>query len=223
MESKNYGDGASKGAVFDAFAAVVKALANGHRLELLELLAQGEHSVDTLAKRTGMAMTTASAHLQSLKHAGLVKTRRERTTIYYRLAGDDVAELYVAAKRVSLQRSPELRDALTAYMSHPSADGPTIDPAAITSAMTVVDVRPRTEFDAGHFPGAVSMPLEELPERYRELPADAQLVVYCRGEFCRMAREAATWLRERGMDAKAMDEGIVEWRASEEHGLDRTA
>lgn len=117
-----------KSSVFEALAKVVKAVANGRRLELIELLAQGEHAVDALARMSGMGVTTTSAHLQTMKQAGLVKTRRERTTIYYRLAGDDVAELYLAAKRVGLQRYPVLRQSLVEYMGE--ADGsctPTID------------------------------------------------------------------------------------------------
>lgn len=221
MDPWNKRDGEpSKASVFDSLAAVVKAIANGHRLELVELMAQGEHSVDVLSRMSGMAVSTTSAHLQTLKHAGLVKTRRERTTIFYRLAGDDVAELYIAAKRVGLSRSAELRDSLMAYMQDPCAAGPTIDPAAVTSQMTVVDVRPREEFEAGHFPGALSIPLAELPERFAEIPTAAPVVVYCRGEFCRMAREAATWLSERGLKAAAMDEGVVEWRVSKDVALD---
>ena len=221
MESWNSDDSElNKASVFDSLATVVKALANGRRLGLVELMAQGEHSVEALSRMSGMAVTTTSAHLQTLKRAGLVKIRRERTIIYYRLAGDDVAELYVAAKRVGLHRSAELRDTLMAYMQHPCAAGPTIDPAAITSDMTVVDVRPREEFEAGRFPGAVSIPLAELPDRFSEVPAAGQVVVYCRGEFCRMGREAAAWLCDRGIDAKAMDEGVVEWRVSKDVALD---
>jgi rhodanese-related sulfurtransferase len=129
----------------------------------------------------------------------------------------------VAAKRVALSHSPQLRDAVVSYMSQPASLAPTIDPSAVTSAMTVVDVRPRQEYDAGHFPGSVSIPLDDLPDRFTELPQGGELVVYCRGEFCRMAREAATWLRAQGLDAKAMDEGIVEWRAAGECDLDQTA
>lgn len=214
------GSEASKSSVFESLAAVVKALANGHRLELVELMAQGEHSVESLSRMSGMAVSTTSAHLQSLKHVGLVRTRRERTTIYYRLAGDDVAELFVAAKRVGLNRSAALRDSLTAYMQVPCAVGPTIDPAAVTAQMTVVDVRPREEFEAGHFPGALSIPIAELRDRFAEIPTTAPVVVYCRGEFCRMAREAASWLSKRGLDAAAMDEGVVEWRVSKDVSLD---
>lgn len=217
MDSWN--NGATKPKVFDALAGVVKAVANGRRLELVELLAQGEHSVEALARMAGMGMTTASAHLQTLKAAGLVSTRRQRTTVFYRLAGDDVAELFLAAKRVGLTRSPALRESVATYLGDAS-NAPTIDPAAVTENMAVLDVRPREEFTAGHFPGALSVPLDELEERFDEVPSDRQVVVYCRGEFCRMARQAAARLRERGVDARAMDEGVMEWRVSKEVGLD---
>jgi rhodanese-related sulfurtransferase/DNA-binding transcriptional ArsR family regulator len=222
MDRWNKG-GADKRSVFDALATVQKAMANGRRLELVELLAQGEHSVETLARMSGMGVTTASSHLQTLKRAGLVKTRREGTTIHYRLAGDDVAELYQAAKKVGLRRSPELRDSLEAYMApvtDSSGDAEPIDAADITTDMTVVDVRPAEEFAEGHFPGAISIPLDELEEREGEIPGDARVVLYCRGEFCRMAREAAAWLCERGVDARAMDEGVIEWRATSQVDLD---
>ncbi|MBB5823676.1 rhodanese-related sulfurtransferase/DNA-binding transcriptional ArsR family regulator [Streptosporangium becharense] len=214
--------------VSDELATVVKAMANGRRLEVIEMLAQGEHSVEALSRMLGMGVTTTSAHLQTLKQAGLVTTRRERTTVFYRLAGDDVAELYLAAKRVGLRRSAKLREAVVSYLGQADVPGqadaarpaPVVDPAAVTPQMTVIDVRPREEFEAGHFPGAVSLPLSELEERFGEIPADAEVVVYCRGEFCRMAREAAAWLREQGVDAKAMDEGVIEWRGTKEVELD---
>ncbi len=215
----------TKADVFDVLASLVKALGNGRRLELIELLAQGEHSVDDLARMSGMALTTTSAHLQTLKAAGLVRTRRERTTIHYRLAGDDVAELFVAAKRVGLTRSPELRDTLQQYLA--DADGtaaaPTIDPAAVTSAMTVVDVRPAQEYADGHFPGALSIPLADLTERTGQIPPDRPVVLYCRGELCRLARQAAHQLRRQGFDARAMDEGVLEWRADGTVELDGVA
>lgn len=214
---------ADKATVYDAFANVVKAIANGRRLELIEFLAQGEHSVEALARMSGMSVTSTSAHLQTLKQAGLVRTRREGTTIHHRLAGDDVAELYLAAKRVGLQRSPDLREAVGAYIGHNDDDdgsGLSVDPSTVTSAMAVIDVRPRGEFEAGHFPGAISLPLAELEDRFDEVPREREIVVYCRGEFCRMARDAARWLRDRGVDARAMDEGVIEWRVSKEVDLD---
>jgi DNA-binding transcriptional ArsR family regulator/rhodanese-related sulfurtransferase len=220
MESWNSSE-EGKATIYNAMADVVKALANGRRLELVELIAQGEHPVERLARMTGMGVTTTSSHLQTLKQAGLVKTRRDRSTIYYRLAGDDVAELYVAAKRAGLRRSAKLRETVGSYMGQIDTDRPTalIEPSAVTSQMTVVDVRPREEFDAGHFPGSVSIPLPDLEDRYGEIPAGAEVVVYCRGEFCRMAREAAQWLCGRGIAAKAMDEGIIEWRVTKEIDL----
>ncbi|QXC46239.1 ArsR/SmtB family transcription factor [Rhodococcus qingshengii] len=222
-----HGNSADKADVYDALAAVVKALGHGKRLELIELLAQGDHSVEELAKLSDTALTTISAHLQTLKHAGLVRTRRERTTIHYSLAGDDVAQMYIASKRVGLLRSPVLRETLNEYLTGAETDaadgGPTIDPSAVTSGMTVVDVRPAHEYHAAHFPGAVSIPLPELPERYREISDDATVVVYCRGEFCRLAREAAQWLRQNGIDAKAMDKGVIEWRSSKAVNLDVSA
>jgi len=195
---------------------VVKALANGRRLGLVELLAQGEHSVEQMAEISGMGVTSTSAHLQNLKQAGLVRTRRDGTRIYYRLAGDDVAALYLAAKQVGLARYPQLREALEGYMQEPGSGraAPTIEPAAITGEMTVIDVRPEEEFRAGHFPGSISIPLAELADRVDEIDPGSRVVVYCRGEICRMAREAAGWLRERGIDALAMDEGVVEWRGN---------
>ncbi len=199
---------------------MLKAVANGRRLELLELMAQGEHPVESLARSTGMAVTTTSAHLQTLKRSGLVRTRRERSSVYYRLAGDEVAELYTAAKRVALNRSPDLRESLESYLGQPGAGGPSIDPAAVTSTMLVIDVRPFPEYQAGHFPAAVSMPMDELAQRLKDIPAGAAVVVYCRGQLCRMAREASAWLRENGVDAIAMDEGVIEWRASKAVDLD---
>lgn len=216
---------AGKAEVYDALATVIKALGHGKRLELIELLAQSEHSVEALARLSDTALSTVSAHLQTLKHAGLVKTRRERTTIHYSLAGDDVAHMYTASKRAGLLRSPLLRDVLEEYLSGTDAvdGGPTIDPSAVTSDMVVIDVRPAHEYEAAHFPNAVSIPLSELPKRHREIPAGSSVVVYCRGEFCRLARQAAQWLRENGIDAKAMDEGVVEWRSSTAVNLDVSA
>ena len=205
--------------VFEAFAESLKALANNRRLELLEILAQGEHSVEDLAALSGMALTTTSSHLQTLKRTGLVRTRRERTTIHYRLAGDDVAALFTAAKRVAIARYPRMRDVVDDYLRDEPAST-TIETSAIESRMTVLDVRPREEYEAGHYAGAVSIPMPELGERLHELPKDAPVVIYCRGQLCRFAREAADFLRARGFDARAVTEGIVEWRASESIDLD---
>ena len=210
-------------AVYEELAATLKALASGRRLELIELLAQGEHSVELLARMSASALTTTSANLQVLKRAGLVETRREGTTIHYRLAGDDVAELFLAAKRVGLARSPELRERAAAYLAVSTSTGREpvlIDADQFDGDAVLLDVRPAIEYDGGHLAGAVSIPLEELLSRHTEIPSDRAVVVYCRGEFCRLARQAAAWLCEHGYDAKAMDEGVIEWRVDPNVDLD---
>lgn len=212
--------GGERETVFDAFAESLKALANGRRLELLEILAQGEHSVEDLARLSGMALTTTSSHLQTLKRTGLVKTRRERTTIHYRLAGDDVAALFTAAKKVALAKHPRMRDVLDDYLGD-DATVPIMTSKDIEPRATVLDVRPREEFEAGHFSGAVSIPLPELEERLHELSFDAPVVIYCRGQLCRFAHEATALLRSRGFDAQALAEGVIEWRGTE--GIDLEA
>ncbi len=204
----------SKADVFDAFADVAKAFANGRRLELIELLAQGEHSVEILASMVHARVSSVSANLQILKKASLVKSRREGTTMYYSLAGDDVVAMYLAMKQTALAHSARLRDTVDAYMD--AADGGySGENIVLTEDTTIVDVRPRIEFEAGHMEGAISIPLAELPERFEEMTRDRPVAFYCRGEFCRLAREAAAFLREHGFKAMALDEGIMEWRVSE--------
>lgn len=193
---------------YDQLARIAKAMANGKRLTLLELMAQGEQSVDTLARAAALKVTSASSHLQILKGAGLVRTRREGTTIFYRLAGLDVARLFVSMKQVGAAHLPELDHRAGVEFSDDLA-------ARMRSGSVVVlDVRPHAEYTAGHLPGAVSIPLDELSGRAGELPPHAHVVVYCRGELCAMARDAAAVLRDRGRSATAMDEGVLEWRAS---------
>ena len=215
----------TKADVFDRLATVVKAVGNGRRLELLELLAQGERSVEDLARTSAMALTTTSAHLQRLKAAGLVRTRRQRTTIYYRLAGDDVAALFVAAERVGLARSPELSQALRLYLTvdDGTSVAATTTATSIAPGATVIDVRPAQEFAGGHLPGALSIPLADLDGRTGEIPAGRPVVVYCRGALCRLARQAAHQLCEQGFDASVMDEGVLEWRTRRDVVLDGVA
>lgn len=222
MQPCNTGE-VSKQDVFNDLADVIKAFGSGRRLELLEILAQGEHSVESLAANCDMATTTTSNNLQVLKHNGLVTTRRAGTTIFYRLAGKDVLALFLAAKRVALRRNAALRHSLETFLGSPSAQGPTIDRSLMTDDMLVLDVRPQHEYEAGHFPGAISIPMDQLPHRYDELPRDRQVVLYCRGELCRLAREAAVTLRGYGIDAIAMDEGIAEWRVGQEITLDHAS
>lgn len=196
--------------LYDQVAQVGKAVSHGTRLEILELLAQAEQSVDDLARITENSVTTLSAHLQVLKRGGLVKTRRAGTRIFYRLASEDVARLFVMIKSVSaavLPTSPEIQD-------ETCADVPLIRTLHETDGAFMLDVRPAREYEAGHYPDAVSIPLHQLVDRIAEVPTDQRVIVYCRGEFCVLAREAARTLRSYGVDAYAMDEGVLEWRAS---------
>lgn len=210
-------DRAAKLALYEQFARVGKALASGKRLELLDLLAQGERTVDSLASAAELGLTTASSHLQSLKRANLVTTRRDGTRIYYRLAGTDVAELYEHLRRVADRHLPDVAAASAAYLG-PDPEHVTRDELmrlAESGEVTVLDVRPREEYDAGHIPGAVSIPLDELPERLAELPADQETVAYCRGAYCVFAHEAIRLLVAEGRAARRLTDGMLEWRLAD--------
>ncbi|WP_380283926.1 ArsR/SmtB family transcription factor [Kitasatospora purpeofusca] len=209
------GDPARKAALFDALAATGKALSNGKRLELLDLLAQGERSVDALAKAAGLGLTTASAHLQTLKQAGLVATRRDGVRIHYRLAGDDVAALYAQLQRVALAHLAATGQARAAYLGPPDTGHLTREELLArvkAGTATVIDVRPAEEYAAGHIPGALSVPLDQLEARLAELPAGVEVVAYCRGANCVLAHDAVRLLTVRGRSAKRLADGMLEWR-----------
>ena len=212
------GDPARKAALFDQLARVGKALGSGKRLELLDLLAQGERTVDALARTCGLGITTASAHLQALKRAGLVATRREGTRIHYRLAGPDVAEAYVRLRDLAAVHLPDVAAARDAYLGPDDAEAVTRDELlrrVAAGAVTVVDVRPAEEYAAGHIPAAVSIPLGELPDRLAELPADVEVVAYCRGAYCVFSHEAVRLLAAHGRHARRLAEGMLEWRLAD--------
>lgn len=217
------GDREMKSALFEQFARVGKALGNGKRLELIDLLAQGERTVESLANAAGLGLTTASAHLQTLKQAGLVTTRREGTRIHYDLAGTDVARLYDAVRTVAQDRISDVERARLAYMGPAEPDrGGAEERQEMTreellsraraGTVTVVDVRPRQEYRAAHIPGALSIPLEELNDRLSELPTTLEVVAYCRGAYCVLAHEAVSLLRRNGLRATRLNEGMLEWR-----------
>ncbi|MEV0671142.1 metalloregulator ArsR/SmtB family transcription factor [Mycobacterium sp. NPDC050441] len=209
----------AKTRLYEEFAASGKALSHASRLELLDLLSQGERSVEALARAAGLNLTTASSHLQVLKQTGLVETRREGVKVYYRLAGDDVAQLLVLLRTVADRRRSEVGAARDAYLGEPVGTG--IDRDALWSRLNddtgdarvvVLDVRPDEEFLAGHIPGAVSIPVDQLAARITELPTDADIVVYCRGEYCVYAHDAARTLIADGRRAIRLNDGMVEWR-----------
>jgi rhodanese-related sulfurtransferase/DNA-binding HxlR family transcriptional regulator len=212
------GDAVRKAALFDALARAGKALASGKRLELLDLLAQGERSVDALARAAALNLTTASAHLQTLKQAGLVTARRDGVRIHYRLAGPDVAQLYVQLQQVARGHLADVEAARVAYLGPEDTEQVTREELlARVAAGTaiVVDVRPEEEYAAGHIPGALSVPLDELEARLAELPNGTEIVAYCRGANCVLAHDATSLLTARGHRAKRLVDGMLEWRLAE--------
>ncbi|MGH3647974.1 MAG: ArsR/SmtB family transcription factor [Micromonosporaceae bacterium] len=207
-------DPARKAALFEQLARVGKALGSGKRLELLDLLAQGERSVEDLARAAGLGLTTASAHLQTLKQANLVATRRDGTRIHYRLADRDVAELYRRLRDVATAHLADAAAARDAYLG-PDTEQLTREQLVRRAAagdVTVLDVRPTEEYAAGHIPGAVSIPVDELPARLAELPDETEVVAYCRGAHCVFAHDAVRYLTGEGRSARRLTDGMLEWR-----------
>ncbi|MGP3965726.1 ArsR/SmtB family transcription factor [Nonomuraea sp. 3N208] len=208
----------AKTQLYEAFAASGKALASGKRLELLDLLAQGERTVEALAKAAGLNLTTASAHLQTLKQAGFVAARRDGVRIHYRLAGDDVAQLFALLRKVAETHQAAVPAARDAYLGEDGAVEVTREQLRARVAageVVVLDVRPVEEYRAGHIPGAVSTPITELAERISELPEDTEIVVYCRGEYCVLAYDAVRLLTDRGRQAVRLSDGMLEWRLAD--------
>jgi rhodanese-related sulfurtransferase/DNA-binding transcriptional ArsR family regulator len=213
------GDAQRKAELFDQLARVGKALGSGKRLELMDLLAQGSRSVADLAATAGLGVTTASAHLQTLKQAGLVATSREGTTVRYRLADTDVAALYAQLRTVAAAHLPDVAAARRGYLG--SDDTEQIDRdellrRARAGEVVVLDVRPAPEYAAGHIPGAVSIPIDELPQRLAELPDDVEVVAYCRGPYCVFAHDAVRILTAQGRRAVRLSDGMLEWRLAEQ-------
>jgi rhodanese-related sulfurtransferase/DNA-binding transcriptional ArsR family regulator len=209
---------AAKVELYESFAASGKALGNGKRLELLDLLAQGERTVDALATAAGLNVTTASAHLQTLKQAGFVRTRRDGVRIHYSLAGDDVARLFALLRKVAENHRAEVASARDAYLGETGSEEVTRQ--ALISQMdadgtVILDVRPAEEYRAGHIPGAVSIPLDELTDRINELSSEVDVVVYCRGEYCVLAYDAVRLLAHQGRRAVRLHDGMLEWRLAD--------
>ena len=216
-------DPGAKTALYDAFATTGKALGNGTRLELLDLLAQGERSVDALARAVGAGVTTTSAHLQVLKRAGLVVARRDGVQMHYRLSGEDVAHLLALLRRVADRHRAEVGAARDDYLRPDESTRAVLDAGDLAHDLaegpgerhprrTILDVRPEEEYLAGHIPGAVSIPVDRLAERVSELPRDADVVVYCRGEYCAFAYDAVRILTEAGRTGIRLADGMLEWR-----------
>lgn len=203
-----------KAALYHQIARVGKALGNGRRLQILDLLAQGERTVEAIAKATSMNLTTASANLQALKAGGLVEARRDGTRQYYRLAGHDVARLFALVQTVAEAHLADAAAAAAAVLGSP-ADAITREELlrrADAGEITLIDVRPHQEYQAGHIPGAINIPVAELTDRLAELPPGRDIVAYCRGAYCVMAPDAVRIARAAGRRAKRLDDGMLEWR-----------
>jgi rhodanese-related sulfurtransferase len=204
----------AKNALFEAIALMGKAFASPVRLELLDLLAQAPRSVDELARLSGQSTANASQHLQALRAAGMVTRAREGTRVRYALAGDEALRLWLALRDASAARLAEVERAAREYLGD---DVDTIGREDLLERLdrgdvVLVDVRPEAEFAAGHIEGAKSIPLDELERRLAELPADAEVVAYCRGPFCVYAHEAVRQLQAAGRSARRLEEGWPEWR-----------
>lgn len=210
------GSRVAKDALFDGFAEIAKALANGRRAELIDVLAQGERHVEELADEIGQSLANTSFHLRTLAGAGLVVTRRDKNRVYYRLASHRVIELWGALRDVAAAHHAELDALATAYLGHRDEfDQLSRDELAARLAagdVIVVDVRPSAEFASGHIAGARSIPADRLARELRGLPANVEVVAYCRGPYCLLADEAVRLLRRKGRAARRLEDGFPEWR-----------
>lgn len=208
--------GDAKRELNEQFARLGKALSHPRRVELLDLLAQGERSVDALAEATGMGVTNTSAQLQVLRRSRLVETRKEGARVFYRLADDDVAGFLGAFRAFARDRLTEvdriMRDYFEARDELQPVGRDDLVRRAVDGDVVVLDVRPELEFAAGHIPGAVSIPLDQLAGRLAELPEGAEIVAYCRGPYCVLAPEAVALLRGAGRRARRLEDGVAEWR-----------
>lgn len=212
-------DRQAKGALFDGFAEVAKAMANGRRAELVDVLAQGERHVDELAVEIGQSVANTSFHLRVLATTGLVVTRREGTRIYYRLASTRVAELWSALRDVAAAHHEHLAELAAAYLGDRSRleqiGRAELAARIATGEVVVVDVRPVAEYAAGHIAGARSIPIHDLAANVNALPDAVEVVAYCRGPYCVYADDAVRLLRRRGRRARRLEDGFPEWQWAE--------
>lgn len=205
----------AKNALFDAFGEVAKALGNGRRAELVDVLAQGERHVDELAAEIGQSVANTSFHLRVLAAAGLVTNRRDGTRIYYRLTSTRVGELWSALRDVTAAHHEHLDELAAAYLGDrerlEQIGRSELAERLAAGDVIVVDVRPAAEFAAGHIAGARSIPIDQLAANIKALPAGAEVVAYCRGPYCVFADDAVRMLRRRGRAARRLEEGFPEW------------
>jgi rhodanese-related sulfurtransferase len=209
---------ATKVALFDGFAQVAKALSNGRRAEIVDVLANGERSVESLAAEIRQSIANTSQHLQILKNAGLVTTRRNGTFVYYRLASSEVIGFWRSFQGFARESRGDIERLVHEYLGDDDIEELTKDDLwrrlQRKDKLVVLDVRPREEYEAGHIPGAVSVPLDELKKRIKELPKSRQIVAYCRGPLCALAPDATRYLKSKGYKVKRLVEGAPDWEAA---------
>lgn len=207
---------AAKSALFDAQASVAQALGSGRRAEIVDLLAQGERPVDEIAREISQSVANTSQHLQVLARAGLVRPRRDGTRVFYRLASDRVAELWAAVRDVAARHVAEVNVLADEYLGERDGveelSAEELDARLARGDVVVLDVRPESEYAAGHIAGARSVPLIALEDVIATLPKRREIVAYCRGPYCVYAHDAVRLLRRRGLKARRLDVGFPEWR-----------
>jgi rhodanese-related sulfurtransferase/DNA-binding HxlR family transcriptional regulator len=207
-----------KRAVFAGLAEVAKALGHSHRLAILELAAQGERSVEALAHQARLSVANASQHLQLLRRAGLLASRRDGKRVLYRLSDPSVLALTAALGRFAERNLAEVREVIGEYFRERDALEPVtrreLARRLKDDLVTVLDVRPAEEFAAGHLPRAINIPLRALSRRLREIPKSREIVAYCRGAYCVLAFEAVALLRDRGFKIRRLEDGYPEWKAA---------
>ena len=206
----------AKDALFDALAGAARALASGRRAEIVDVLAQGERSVDEIAREVGQSLANTSHHLRTLAQAGLVATRRDGTRIFYRLASEQVAALWAALRDVAVEHVAGIDALAEAYVGDRAAVRAVaraeLAELVARGDVVVLDVRPAAEYAAGHIPGARSVPPDEVDAHLLDLPEDAEVVAYCRGPYCVYADDAVRALTRRGRRARRLEDGFPEWK-----------
>ena len=207
-----------KGDIFNQFARIGKALSNGNRLQILEYLAQAERSVDDLANIAGLSVANTSQHLQQLRQVGLVSSSKQGLKVYYRIASDDVIELMQVLRRVAELHLADVGQLVSTYLSvkdelEPLSRKELMDRVE-QGLVTVIDVRPEAEFVAGHLPGAINVPPDELEKRLNMLDTEQEVVAYCRGPHCVYSFDAVEKLRSKGIKASRLEEGFPEWKSA---------
>jgi rhodanese-related sulfurtransferase len=211
--------GAAKVALFDAFASVAQALGSGRRSEIVDILAQGERSVDEIASEISQSVANTSQHLRVLARAGLVRSRREGTRIFYRLASERVGDLWAAVREVAVGHVAEVSVLADEYLGErdgvEQVSAAELEERLARGDVVLLDVRPEPEYRAGHIAGARSAPLSSLAALVPKLPRRREVIAYCRGPYCVYADDAVRLLRERGLKARRLDVGFPEWRRAD--------